>query len=610
MKLAAFDVETSGLEARFEGASVVSDQVRAFETDPKHWLEAMRTVAADGCVMVAHNAEYDVINGLWAHDQDVTAHYFNGVFTLGFWRYQRRGSSAHIWDSYGLTGGRRLELVGEALGLPKLERPQVLSADYQRRRDAAVEAGGFGQAGDDWSRPDRYRWFCERHRIGECIECYNLRDCDIVLAWCQQLVELLESYGLQPGATLAGNAARLWRYFDRDGWQRLRSPGVLALAMAAYHGGRTENFKYGTFSPVYTHDVRSHYLAIMRDAAVPDCSRLFYTPKVGRPPELERVEGLAEAEVIAPDAYVPVLPAVADDRIYYPTGRFRGTWTIAELRAAIARGYRVTDWGAMAWSEATVRPFAGFAGSVLLMRDKWLKAGDPREDTWRTLGNSLAGRLGSGAGGEKQVYRRRVAGLSAKDRAGSELHFAGLTSFLSWRHRVPTAPWGANMLWAAHVTSLGRLRLLDELERAGDDLLYCDTDSVFTSRPMEVGPELPGALRDTGVYAEGVFLAPKVYRLTTWEGQIVVRVKGVPQRVAEDYFIEGKAIYETSAGVVEAISRGIEPGRWYPVDVTRRLNPARRQPLNPSALLDRDQTSDTVPLVFAEDGAPLRSGTA
>lgn len=602
MRFAAFDVETTGQLASWESGAVVSPDRRVWTADRREWLEAMREEARAGSVLVAHHAEYDVTHGLWAAGEDVTCHYFNGSFTLGFWRWKRSGPAARIWDSYGLSAQRPLHLVGQELGLPKLERPQLLTAAYQARRDAWTAQEGAAGQGGDWSHPDRFRWFCERHRVGECLECYNLRDCDIVLGYVQQLVAELEGYGIRPSSTLAGNAAKLWTVLDPGRQQRLRSDQVRRLARAAYHGGRTEAFRYGTYRPVFTHDVRNQYLAIMRDRQFPDCSALFYSSRAGSSIDLDQVEGVVECEVTTPDLHVPVLPVVHGDQVFYPVGRFRGVWTIAELRAAIERGYQVTDWGAAAWSRRTVQPFQTYAGVVLERRRHLAQQQDPRELAWKTIGNALSGRLGTSSGGEKQVYRRRVAGLQAKDRAGSELNFAGLTAFLSWRHRVPTEPQGANVLWAAHVTGYGRLQLQEHLEAAGDELLYCDTDSVFATRPLVTVEDEPGRLRDTGVYQEGVFLGPKLYRLTTREGVTVVRAKGVPQRVAEEYFAAGKVVYETATGVIEAIARGIEPGRWEPVERTRRSAPARRQPTNPAALLDRDQTSETVPLAFAGEG--------
>ncbi len=86
----------------------------------------------------------------------------------------------------------------------------------------------------------------------------------------------------------------------------------------------------------------------------------------------------------------------------------------------------------------------------------------------------------------------------------------------------------------AYTTSLARLRLYEALEILGDDVIYCDTDSVvFKSKkgsaPKVLSSNEIGALEDElkGKHIkEIVCLAPKTYGYITDEGKVEVKCKG------------------------------------------------------------------------------------
>jgi hypothetical protein len=81
---------------------------------------------------------------------------------------------------------------------------------------------------------------------------------------------------------------------------------------------------------------------------------------------------------------------------------------------------------------------------------------------------------------------------------------------------------------SAWITALGRCKLAEGLLRQESESYYCDTDSIYTSRPMDCGPNL-GEWKDEYssdpiVYA--YFLSPKVYVLAHLSGKITNKAKG------------------------------------------------------------------------------------
>lgn len=585
MKWCAFDIETSGRESAFVMGSVYSDraQVTTDNIDTFHTL--LRAHAAEGYTFAAHNAEFDVVNALWRHGEDVTLHYYNSAFTTAYWFWHRRRSSAQIWDSMNLAAGLSLAALGDSLGTPKLSTPQRLK-------------------GID---PDRFNWICERHSVGECVDCYCLRDAEIVFRFVSDLDAFLAGYGLEMRRTLAANAVQLWRLWDPERQLTLRSDRITQLAARALHGGRVEVYQHGEFGPVYTYDHRNFYLSLLLETPMPDPRFLIYAEGWPRHLDWHRVEGVIEADVYQPPTRYPVLPAVHGERIFYPVGLLSGCWTIAELRAALDRGAELRKVHRLAWSDRLVYPFTGFAGALLVLDSELRDQANPRRAVVKTLGNALPGRLGMVTGGKRQIYRRRTPGLKPRDLAGAELLYANSTAYLIKEHAVPRPPSTSNVLWAANITAAGRLKQLAALEAAGDAAIYGDTDSVFSTLPIATGRDIPGALRDTGEYRSGLFISPKMYRLEPFEGETVRKAKGVPREVVEAYFKTGSVKYDSNLGVIRAVGMDAEPGTWVQMKRERMLTPARRQLLNPAALVDATQTSDTEPIVFGADGPEIET---
>ncbi len=585
MKWCAFDIETRGQESDFVLGAVYSDQAQLTAGDLDTFVEVLKAHAQQGYVLVAHNAEFDVVNSLWRAGQDVTIHYYNSTFTTAYWFHHRRKPSCQIWDSLNLAAGVSLAELGRSLGYPKLPMPQRL-----RGLD-----------------PDRYEWICERHDIGECPDCYCLRDAEIVYRFVSELEGFLNGYGLDMRRTIAANAVQLWKLLDPDRQQTVRSERIRELAAKALHGGRVEVYQHGRFGPVHTYDHRNHYMATMLASPMPDCRFLIHAKGWPRHLKWERVEGVIDALVYQPLTRFPVLPVVHGERIYYPVGLFRGTWSIAELRAALDRGAELRQVYELSWSDRVVYPFTGMMGALLVLEEELRGRNDARRTVVKTLGNAIPGRLGMTTGGRRQIYRRRTPGLRERDRIGAELAYSAGTAYLIKEHEVPRPPDTSNVLWGSLVTAQGRLRQLAALEAAGDSAIYGDTDSVFTTVPISGTGERHGDLRDTGTYASGQFLSPKMYRLEPFQGDDVLKAKGVPRQVVEAYFERGQVEYDSNLGVIRALAMDRQPGTWMQVRRERSLVPARRQLLNPAALVDQDQDSDTEPVVFGPEG-PVNGG--
>jgi hypothetical protein len=128
---------------------------------------------------------------------------------------------------------------------------------------------------------------------------------------------------------------------------------------------------------------------------------------------------------------------------------------------------------------------------------------------------------------------------------------------------MPDPPAYANVIWAAWVTALGRVRLHKALA-AVDYPVYCDTDSIVFagSSAIRYGAGL-GDWESKGKYSRGEFWRPKAYAMTGIDGHgDMVHVRGVSldfaDKIIEDAYVE----FSAPLRFREAIRRGERPNTW------------------------------------------------
>ena len=579
MKFCAVDVETTGAVPQFKSAALWSDETKLYTTSHREFLDAMRAHGRKRYIFVAHNAEYDGNVLLWNAGEDFSIHYINDTYDCGYWQWGNERQRSQLWDTVRLAAGLPLAVIGEAMGMPKYPTPKSLLGE------------------DDW----RQSWVCDEHSKRECLECYNLRDAEITWSFVNMLREWLESNLVTMRKSLPGNAVELWKQWDRDQQKSIRSPMVRDLARLAFHGARNEVFKYGRVGYVNTYDRRSHYGEILASMELPDTSTLRYADSDVDYASAINGEGVIEATVWVEPQHIPPLPAVHDNRLYFPVGTFRGAWPIRELRHALPYGTTVLDVHRAAWTHTMCRPFAITAPALLEAREKARATGDPREMIYKFLINAVIGRLGMRDVQTRRIYRRWRPGISPRERIGYDLESSSNYVYMvkEIEHVKPSRT--SNIVWAANILGEGRVRLLQRLLLAGTHAVYCDTDSVHSTTAMPVGAGGPGDWISTGDWDSSLYLGAKLYRLDNQAGESTSRAKGIPRHAAESYLSSGKAVFSESLSVREAIQRGMPSGTWVEAHRTMGHAPGTRTIHDPSVLKDKQGYSPTSPVVFASD---------
>ncbi len=389
---------------------------------------------------------------------------------------------------------------------------------------------------------------------------YVFRDCDIIREALDRMIETCREFGVDyPANTLGGLCVKLWQAMGGENW-----PDHSLESRAAIFGGRVELFCRGGKGNIAWTDINSlypwamtqefpHELTLRKDRNMP------LSPW-----------GITTATVEVPEQFIAPLPyrvteqdklsGVYEHAIIFPCGRFTGTWTNHELRNAVERhGVTIKKIHAQYGTDKAGFCYRDF---VLTFYEKRMQQkNEAYRLIYKLLMNNLYGQLGMGGG------VTRTAALD--DRRTQEIREGKRTatvfgSAIMFDVRIPL-PDHVNYAHAAHVTSYGRLRLMDYARQVEPkNLIYCDTDSLMFFNPFDkplpfaVGDAL-GEMKLEGMGRRIDVHAPKTYRIvakTAKGGRWTAhpKAKGVPKAHAQHFLDTGWAEYDAPFKIREAIN--------------------------------------------------------
>jgi len=463
------------------------------------------------------NAEYDLINlcGLWVGKM-CTLQYVSG----GLLRGSFRDAKITVFDTlrhWPMTVSK----MGNFLKLPKLEQ------DFKTERPPNVCPHGLA------------------HTV-LCADCvtYCRRDTEIVWHFAEQMVARYTALGLTLKATLPSMAMQLFlNRFHEEELVKLPDD-VTDWMRGGYYGGRVEVYRFGMIpGPIHHYDVNSLFPSVMVGGTYPDTARW----KRSRHMDLSK-EGVGDVTVHIRETEYPGLPVRGEEDIVYPHGTIKGRWCYPELRRLLADGGTIMRVREVIEFEPMPTPFKAYIEFCYGERLKAVK--QTLDDVlWKLYMNSLYGKFGQ-RGGLEMIYDDRSIHLNTKPGPA------------------------ANVVWAAYVTCLARLRLLDELQ-ACSEVYYTDTDSIFTpdARPTST---MLGGLKHEGTYTEMECYGNKLYSFEK-DGAAVYKAKGVPSAAAKDFIRLGRALYRKPARLRESRRSFATANRWYEVTKEREAIYTKRR---------------------------------
>ena len=444
---------------------------------------------------------------------------------------------------------------------------------------------------------------------------YCLLDVKILAAAIRRLHQLyahllgVEASTIQLPLTTASMAYRIWaspgswpeHWIWQDARKRWRPiarcrGGFNEIYRKCEHGGRVQVMSVPgeIVDGVVSYDANSLYPSVMYEEAFPDplsVGRVGATFEALRH-EIRRKDRVCVADVrmVAGEGVPLFLPANDQEgRKKWDNHTFDGWLCEPELRLALEVGWVVEEVREIVSARA-MRPFRKYVRQLYDLRLEMRAAGDPAQSLTKLLLNSLFGRFG--------IKERpgRVEGDEAIQKAEErddyderfELRFydgIGLEyPYLIDHGQMRKAPSSQFFGFSSFILSYGRERLARAIIAAGEDAIYCDTDSVHMSQGaaerfesvIPIGDGLgEWKLETPDPIPHARYWEPKAYTHYDSEmGRVLVKHKGVMVRDNDGNFMPnaGDLTKEQTHRIVvslyEGLRRGLEPGT--PLTMTKK----------------------------------------
>lgn len=479
---------------------------------------------------------------------------------------------------FGMSGSRISRMVGGGVVLCDSYSMIPMSLDKCTRF--------IGRKAGDLSSVDSW-WFCKCDQDcgGYCnitpgiaekrrrqLADYCAQDCrdlyDVIMA----LVGHCEDYGLSLRGTIGGSAWATARDIlglpDCD-----LSSGIWRRIERAYYGGRTIICRPDATGSGSHWDLSSAYPAALATTEMPYGPCAYVGGKRAAQCYDSGKEGTYHVVIDIPECYVPPLPVRDNDRITYPWGKgVRGTWTKLEIDYAVSLGAKITGFVSGVVFQSRMVIFDELMASWYRMR----MTSGPFADWDSLFAKSLSGKLAEQPDRESvRMFPSKIkwcprSGLCKRDKCSGR---CGAYRQVDLWGNIWSAPYyrpaaSGHIAWGAYTTAATRIAWHKGAESQGHDLVYGDTDSLWTTSRVPPLPRGEGlgewrlkelAPGKTYQWDEMQILAPKVYRYRVADAWYAVTA-GVGQ-ISDDEWraVQSGLAVTRSSGVrslAEAAARG------------------------------------------------------
>lgn len=446
-----------------------------------HWGELLRQIEQRQINRVyAHNGGgFDYLSMLqylpddWKIDGSVN----NGkliAVTINRGDYQCR-----FVDSFRIAPVSLNSLAGSLLGAAKTEN----AAEYHPEDMLAVE-------------PERFA-------------AYLRSDCELLLGCIEKMTDIYRK--ISPkfsslGITCGSTAMKLWDSMEHPRYDRPLSAKLNQVLKLAYTGGRCECLRPGDYAGVTSYDVNSMYPFAMTKAAVPLSGRVLLTDKFrGRP-------GVWLVDFHQSRGHVPLFMVQGN-------GQFsgRGWYYSPEISAALEFGIAVKIIAGFEFLDYTDGLFRDFIEPLWDLRVKYGSQSAFGLVSKLSM-NNLYGKMGQGDAIESIFSATDSDTILSRNASVLDLSrdlYSGVESKLCEHQHYGIA---------GTITSYSRAYLFRLM--AGNNPIYCDTDSIHTLEKM---PDIPGlgGLKIEKQARRAIYAGKKMYGMQLTDSGEIIRIKGV-----------------------------------------------------------------------------------
>ena len=559
-----FDIETYDDNRKFLLANIYGENFKQTFFNKQNVIDALKSGYFNGSIIVASNLTFDFFGLLFGNDEIKNFKFlFRGSDLIFARTYNRKiglssKSNGHknaitFLDTLNYA---RLSVakLGKLINIPKLETPTFIGKKPKNKT-----------------------------QMNQMIR-YNMRDSEISFKGLKFLYDSFEDIGATAKLTIASTAMSLFKnkYLKHNYYRHDKK--LLIEQFKGYYGGRTEAFARGKFKNYKYFDLNSLYPSVMLKHKYPDPNSLRIC-HFNDDFHIREYEGLSDITIFCPEMEYPLLPYRTKDKLLFPTGKFRGYHTHAEIRKAVELGYKILKVHRTLYFKKTCEPFKEFVADMYAKRLKLKSQKSSMEYVVKILMNSLYGKFAESFIGKEN--------LVPFNHSADELHKMDFFEIIGDYLRIKQDRFPAVHcipIWSIYVTSYARLRLYEYIRVSHP--LYCDTDSIITRKTFKDSKEL-GDMKLEFIIKEGIIVKPKFYAFTGINNCDTIKIKGIGTKIVMRDFVrlvkgELRSIsYTKFCKVREALRRGYVPNEIIAISKHLQLNDNKRlwdEEFNPSDL--------------------------
>lgn len=262
------------------------------------------------------------------------------------------------------------------------------------------------------------------------------------------------------------------------------------LAYKSYFGGRFEMLKRGFVGTAHLYDINSAYPYSI--TTIPDLTKGKWVKRksIHEKAKLGFFKILAD---IPDEKYIPPFPFRANNSIIFPSGKFQTFVTLPELQACNnSKYYKILDSYQFISNSKTTYPYKKFIKKMYLKRLELKQKKNPLQLPFKIILNSIYGKTG-----EYDKLSKRIGNLF-------------------------------NPVIFAHITGHTRAQLYRFVTENGldRDVVAFATDSICTTRKLEVGSEKLGQFSFEKSANNVLYLQNGFYRFDKWKQRGLGKLSG------------------------------------------------------------------------------------
>lgn len=451
----------------------------------------------------------------------------------------RNQSTINFCDTMNFFKGS-LEKAGKIIGMNKLDKPDFL-----------------GQKPKTCSQWD------------ELIK-YNINDARVTKHFAEYLQNSFNSLGSELKNTIASQSMDLFKRKYLHDEYYIPKIDIIKKQYLPYSGGRTEIFNRGyTTEKINVYDFNSLYPSVMHDFEYPNPNYMRKSYRINLP-TVQNYDGWCFAKFqFNENVKIPYLQQKTKTKLIFPKGTVQGYYTFLEIRKAIENNYKLLSLKDGYYFTRNVDLFKNFVSDIYGKRMSAKHNNSSIETALKILLNSLYGKFATKLEQSELKHEDNLTYQEYKN--GEEI---GQTKMFRIKKETPQNRISFIMpIISAYVTAYARDKLYSAMNPISDNVFYCDTDSIFTTKILPTGEGL-GKLKLEYSTKQAFLIKPKFYYLETESQKEISKIKGVhginTKQQFSELYRDKQVIFNKFTRYKESLIQGIPVN--FKRDVTKHLD--------------------------------------